>query len=150
MSLRIVSTVSVLAALGFLGACQTIPYADRVAAYEAEIKTRFVGKAADELVLSMGPPDSTYKLSDGREVFQYESDREIVRGGDTYTDWVSHTRWRTVRNSDGSRSQVPATVNFPVVRTTPVYSEQRVCINRFVVDVNSTVEDFRWEGNACF
>jgi hypothetical protein len=150
MSMRLMACGLVLAAFTGLGACATVPHEERVAAYETGMKARFVGKSADDLVLTLGPPDSSFKLSDGRDVFQYENRRETMGGGDTYTDWVSHTSYRTVRTSDGSRVRVPAHISVPVVRTTPIYSVSRVCINRFVVDVNNTVEDFRWEGNACF
>lgn len=150
MKLRFALTALAGLAVVAVGACSTVPHEERVAAYEAAMKTRFVGKSADELVLTLGPPDSSFKLSDGREVFQYENRSEFIGGGETYSDWVTRTSYRTVRNGDGSRVRVPAHVSIPVVRTTPIYSQTRVCINRFVVDVNSTVEDFRWEGNACF
>ncbi|MCU0882252.1 MAG: hypothetical protein MUF14_06250 [Hyphomonadaceae bacterium] len=150
MNTRVWTAALVMAGLAGLAGCQTVPHAERVAAYETAMKTRFVGKSSDELVLTLGPPDSSFKLSDGREVFQYENRSEFIGGGETYTDWVTRTSYRTVRSSDGSRVRVPAHVSIPVVRTTPIYSRTNVCINRFVVDVNSTVEDFRWEGNACF
>jgi hypothetical protein len=142
--------IGISAALLALAGCQTVPYDERVASYETAMKQRFVGKSSDELVLTLGPPDSSFKLTDGREVYQYENRREAIFGGDTYTDWVTQTSWRTVRNHDGSRSRVPVSVSVPVVRSTPVQSVTRVCIKRFVVDVNATVQDFRWEGNACF
>jgi hypothetical protein len=150
MMRRIVLGAMLATGLAALGACATVPHVERVAAYESAMKGRFIGKSSDELVLTLGPPDSSFKLSDGREVFQYENRREMLAGGDTYTDWVNHHSYRTVRDSNGNRVRVPTSISVPVVRTTPIYSINRVCINRFVVDVNSTVEDFRWEGNACF
>lgn len=141
-----------LALAGVLGvaACETIPYEERVAAYESAVRQRFVGQSADTLVLALGPPDSTFTLSDGREMFQYSLDETRTRGGDSYTTYETSTRVREVRAPDGSVSQVEEKITVPVVRTNPIYTERRTCVRRFIIDQNDMVQDFAWEGNACF
>lgn len=141
-----------VALAGVLGvaACETIPYEERVAAYEASVRQRFMGQSADTLVLALGPPERTFTLSDGREMFQYSLDETRTRGGDSYTTYETSTRVREVRAPDGSVSQVEEKITVPVVRTNPVYTERRTCIRRFIIDQNDVVQDFAWQGNACF
>ena len=141
-----------VALAGVLGvaACETIPYEERVAAYEASVRQRFMGQSADTLVLALGPPERTFTLSDGREMFQYSLDETRTRGGDSYTTYETSTRVREVRAPDGTVSQVEEKITVPVVRTNPVYTERRTCIRRFIIDQNDMVQDFAWQGNACF
>lgn len=141
--------VALASVLG-VAACETIPYEERVAAYEASVRQRFVGQSADTLVLALGPPDSTFTLSDGRDLFQYSLDETRTRGGDSYTTYETSTRVREVRAPDGSVSQVEERISVPVVRTNPVYTERRSCTRRFIIDQNDVVQDFAWQGNACF
>lgn len=146
------TTLIAVALAGVLGvaACETIPYEERVAAYEASVRQRFVGQSADTLVLALGPPDSTFTLSDGRDLFQYSLDETRTSGGDSYTTYETSTRVREVRAPDGSVSQVEERISVPVVRTNPVYTERRSCTRRFIIDQNDVVQDFAWQGNACF
>lgn len=146
------TTLIAVALAGVLGAaaCETIPYEERVAAYEASVRQRFVGQSADTLVLALGPPDSTFTLSDGRDLFQYSLDETRTRGGDSYTAYETSTRVREVRAPDGTVSQVEERISVPVVRTNPIYTERRTCTRRFIIDQNDVVQDFAWQGNACF
>lgn len=147
--LRIAFAVPALALMA-LGACETVPFAERAAAYEASMSARFIGRSADELVLTLGPPDRTFTLSDRREVFEYEDDRTSVSGGGAYTSWRTVTRQRTVLNPDGTSRVITESAQVPVQEIDPVRTSRQVCVRRFVVDVNDTVESFRWEGNSCF
>ena len=80
-------TALTLSALALTAACETVPYDERVKAYEDSVALRFVGKSVDELILAFGPPNSSYKLSDGRDVLQYEVDRTYTTGGGSYTSY---------------------------------------------------------------
>jgi hypothetical protein len=148
-----VAVLALGAALGgaaFVGGCETIPYAERVAAYEAQMQARFVGQSADTLVIALGPPDRSYALSDGREVFQYSREQTITGGGDSYTTTETSTRVREIRESDGTVRQVEERISVPVTRVNPVYTRNLACTRRFVIDQNDTVQSFAWEGNSCF
>ena len=133
-----------------LAGCETVPYPERAAAYEAGMTARFVGKSSDELVLAFGPPQSSYVLSDGRNVLQYEFDRSSTRGGDTYTTYQHVQRARTITDNAGNTRVVQVTETIPVTNATPIYTVNQTCIRRFVVGQNHIVESFRWQGNSCF
>jgi hypothetical protein len=139
-----------LSALALTAACETVPYEERVKAFEDSIAARFVGKSVDELILAFGPPQSSYKLSDGRDVLQYESDRTFTTGGGSYTSYQTATRTRQVRDNDGTVRNVEERQTIPVQNVEPIRTVNQLCTRRFVVSHDKRVETFRWEGNSCF
>lgn len=143
---------SIFALAAFLLAgCETIPYADRVAAFEAKINADFVGKSIDSLILAMGPPQSTYPLTDGREIAQYSFENSETRGGGSYMDYETITvGYSTYTRKDGTTKQIPITKQIPYWRTEPVYTVYQKCVKRFVITQDKKVEAFKWEGNSCF
>ncbi|WP_395777312.1 hypothetical protein [Aquidulcibacter sp.] len=136
--------------LALTAACETIPFEERAKAYEDQMAQRFVGKSADELVLAFGPPQSSYKLTDGRDVLQYEQKRTNTQGGESYTSFREVTRFRTETDAAGNVRTVQYSESIPVTNSSPVYTVNQNCIRRFVVASDKKVESFRWEGNACF
>jgi hypothetical protein len=149
MNKRFVLT-AVLASLTLTAACETIPYAERVRLFEESVNARFVGKSVDELVLALGPPQSSFKLSDGRDVLQYEVDRMITTGGGSYTSYETVNRDRRVRDPDGTVRVIQDRQTIPVQNNQPIQTFNQLCKRRFVVDQNKQVVQFNWEGNACF
>lgn len=143
-------TALTLIALAMLGACETIPYEERVKAFEDAVTARFVGKSVDEVILALGPPNSSYRLSDGRDVLQYELDRTYTSGGGSYTSYQTITRTRQVRDSDGSVRNIEERQSVPVQNIEPIRTLNQSCTRRFVIALDKRVEAFRWEGNACF
>ena len=143
-------TALTLSALALTAACETVPYDERVKAYEDSVALRFVGKSVDELILAFGPPNSSYKLSDGRDVLQYEVDRTYTTGGGSYTSYETQTRTRRVRDNDGNVRNVEERVTVPVQNVEPIRTVNQDCVRRFVVSQDKRVETFRWQGNACF
>lgn len=143
-------TALALAALSFTAACETVPYEERVRAFEDSVAMRFVGKSVDELILALGPPNSSYKLSDGRDVLQYEIDRTYTTGGGSYTSYQTATRTRQVRDNDGTVRNVEERQTIPVQNVEPIRTINQACTRRFVVSQDKRVETFRWEGNSCF
>lgn len=139
-----------IAALTSTAACETIPYEERVKAFEDSINLRFVGRSVDDLILAFGPPNSSYKLSDGRDVLQYEIDRTFTTGGGSYTSYQTETRTRQVRENDGTVRNVEERQTIPVQNVEPIRTVNQVCTRRFVVTPDKQVVDFRWQGNACF
>jgi len=148
--MRALPAFAAFTALLTLGACETVPYAERVAAYEASVNAQFVGKSADELVLALGPPMSSFKLSDGRDVFQYARDNTYTTGGGSYTSYESYTRRREVIRPDGTVQVIKDRESVPVQRVEPLRTVSEVCVRRFVMSKDGIVESFRWEGNDCF
>lgn len=145
-------TISALVLMGaLLGACETVPYPERVAAYETKVKAEFVGKSVDALLLAKGPPESSYTLTDGRDVIQYLKERSYTTGGGTYTDY--HTEvigYKTFTRDNGTTKQIPITRQVPYLRTDPLVTHHEKCAQRFVISKAKIVEDFKWEGNSCF
>jgi hypothetical protein len=143
--------IGALAILLALGACQTIPYAQRAANFETKMRTDFIGKSKDNIVLAFGVPHSSYMLTDGREVAQYFEEKTYTTGGGTYTDYeyvVVGTR--SVEQKDGSVKQVPITRAIPYLRTDPITTHHQECTRRFVIGKDKNIEDFKWQGNSCF
>ncbi len=139
-----------LTALALTAACETVPYEERVKAFEDSVNLRFVGKSVDELILALGPPNSSYKLSDGRDVLQYEIDRTFTTGGGSYTSFETATRTRQVRDNDGTVRNVEERQTIPVQNVSPIQTINQVCARRFVVTPDKRVSEFRWQGNSCF
>jgi len=136
--------------LAFTAACETIPFEERAKAYDDQMVQRFVGKSADELVLAFGPPQSSYKLTDGRDVLQYEQKRTSTQGGESYTSFQEVTRFRTETDAAGNVRTVQYRESVPVQNSSPIYTINQNCIRLFVVYKDKIVESFCWEGNAFF
>lgn len=143
-------TILAFSILALTAACETVPYEERVKAFEDGVTARFVGRSVDELILAFGPPNSSYKLSDGRDVLQYESDRTFTSGGGSYTSYNTVTRTRRIRESDGTVRNVEEQQTVPVQNVEPIRTYNQVCIRRFVITPDKRVETFRWQGNSCF
>ncbi len=140
-----------LIGLGFgISACETIPYPERVANYENSIKAKFIGKSTDELVLAFGPPSSDFALSDGRKLLQFAKKSSYTAGGDAWTRYESYPVTYRVRDANGNRRTITRFETYPVTEIEPVYTVNQTCKQRFIVNKNNIVEDFSWEGNACF
>jgi hypothetical protein len=137
-----------LAAGLVLAGCETVPYAQRLATYEAGLNA-FVGRSVDEVVIAHGVPDSTFTLTDGRQVLQYTSQRTVTSGGDSWTSWDTVRRTRSFREPDGTVRQVVDEEQVPVQRTNPIVTRDLRCTLRFVIKPDKTVESARWEGNSC-
>lgn len=146
---RLLTTLT-FCALALTAACETVPYEERVKAFEDGITARFVGRSVDELILAFGPPNSSYKLSDGRDVLQYETDRTFTTGGGSYTSYDTVTRTRRVREPDGTVRNVEERQTVPVQNVEPIRTTNQVCTRRFVITADKRVEAFRWQGNSCF
>jgi len=137
-----------VAAAALLAGCETIPYAERVATYEAGLNA-FVGRSVDDVVIAYGVPGSTFTLTDGRQVLQYASERTVTLGGDSWTSWDTVRRTRSFREPDGTVRQVVDEEQVPVQRTNPIVTRELRCTLRFVIKPDKTVESARWDGNNC-
>jgi hypothetical protein len=107
-------------------------------AREAHVQrmNELVGQPVDELVKYVGPPNSTFELSQGGAVFEYVRSRQVTRGGGSMTT----TAPALVGNTWVS---VPQQHAFPVVSST------RDCRMLVVVTPARTVESWKQEGRGC-
>lgn len=138
-------------AFGALSACETVPYEERVAAFEGKMRADFIGKSVDTLILAFGPPQSSFPLSDGKEMLQYSMEESYTGGGDTYMSYESViTGYSTYTRPNGTTKQIPIYTQVPVTRVNPVYTVHKNCTKRFVIGPDKLVQDFKWEGNSCF
>ncbi len=138
-------------ALGALSACETVPYEERVAAFEGKMRADFVGKSVDSVIMAFGPPQSSFTLSDGKDMIQYSVEQSYTGGGDTYMSYESVvTGYTTYTRPNGTTKQIPIYTQVPVTRVNPVYTVHKKCVKRFIVGADKIVQDFRWEGNSCF
>jgi len=99
--------------------------------YEKALQS-WVGSSADRLVEAWGPPQSSYKLSDGGQVLEY------VNQG-------------TAHGSNGPDAQgmYSGTTATYVQHQTPVYNINLVCITRFTVNPQGIITNWAWQGNNC-
>lgn len=155
--MRRTAALALAATMSVIVGCETLSpeerqarYQAQVDAYEQSVRERFVGKPSDELVLTLGPPSSTFKLSDGRDVFQYDMQRTTTSGGESYTSYQTVTRERRVRDANGTVRVIEEQETVPVTNVSPIRTHHAACTRRFVVGADRRVESFRWEGNACF
>ncbi len=116
------------------------------AGFEKRI-SRLVGKSVDQIVVAAGPPQSTYELSDGRKVLQYELSRMFQVGGYQYT--APQTTYHQATAYSGNRTvNAYGTSTTYVNRTTPVYNIHQQCTVRLVAR-NNVIESYAYEGNHC-
>jgi hypothetical protein len=124
-----------LAVLLLLSGCAI---AQRQQAREAHVQrmNELVGQSVDELVKYVGPPNSTFALSEGGSVFEYVRTRQVTRGGGSMTTMAPAlvgNRW----------------VNVPQQHAFPVASDTRDCRMLVVVTAARTVESWKQQGRGC-
>ena len=139
--------IPLIAMIVGLGACETVPYQDRAALYHKEVSAKYVGRSSDNVILDFGPPSSTYPLSEGREMLQYETRREgYTQRTSGYVSigsgWGWGGGWRHRSYPFGGVG-----VNFPI--TGNYNSKDMVCAKRFIVNKAKIVESFAFEGREC-
>jgi hypothetical protein len=120
--------ISMLASSLMISACAT------TANYE-KILTTWVSQPADKLIMAWGPPQSSYTLSDGGRVIEYQ------RQGTAYMP-RSTPQYGTVWGSGGTMGTYSGagTTYVPV---------QQWCKTRFTVNPQGYIMNWQWEGNRC-
>ena len=129
--------LALLCAVMALSGCATRP---TTAAFDEQAQ-QWIGKNADELVMQKGPPTSTFTLSNGGRVFQYERSVNVVSGGGTYA--MPTTTYISSGPNAGTWVQGQA------VHSLPVGSKTLNCTVRFTVDTSNTIIAWSKEGNRC-
>lgn len=135
-----------LAVAGAMAGCAT------TANFEKTLNS-WVGTPADRLVEKWGPPQSSYRLSDGGEVLQYASQRTAVIPGYTYSTPQTTYQSGSVNVYGGNGGA--AYGNYSGLSTT--YVQHRTndialnlsCVVRFTVDSAGIVRRWNWQGNNC-
>ncbi|RFC31101.1 MAG: hypothetical protein DID91_2727704414 [Candidatus Nitrotoga sp. MKT] len=137
---RVLAVVSIL-----LTACAT------TANYEKMLNS-WVGWKVDSLVLSWGPPRSSYPLSDGGRILEFSNQRNVQIGG--YTTTVPQTTYNSgtanVYGTGGSAyGTYSGTSTTYIQQTTPVQNIAMQCITRFTVNAQGIITKWNWQGNDC-
>lgn len=135
----------------FIGFIAIIASCATTANYE-KILNSWIGENVDNLVSSWGPPQSSFKLSDGSTVVEYVRSRNSQIGGYTYT--VPQTTYQTGTASAygtggyayGTYSGTSTTY---VQKQTPTYNINLLCKTRFTVNPNGIITKWSWQGNDC-
>lgn len=130
-----------------LGGCETMPNSQRASQFEANMRQRFIGKSADEVVIAFGPPERKYQLSDGREVIQFEKakPRNTQSGFGSVIIGTSFGGYSRHSNYGGLSFGIP-------IYGANTYGQNSpdICIQRFIIDKDKIVREFAWEGRSCF
>lgn len=120
-----------------LSGCATRPTQE---AFDQQAQ-QWIGKNADGLVIQKGPPTSTFTLSNGNRVFQYERSEYVVIGGDTYS--MPTTTYIPGGPLGGSR------VQGQTILEDPVLSLNLNCSVRYIIDTSNTIIAWSKDGNNC-
>jgi hypothetical protein len=137
--------VFVCVAMGLLAGCAT------TGKYKAALDS-WVGSSADSLVSSWGPPESSYRLSDGGEVLQYSRQGDMHMPGYSYT-----TPQTTYQNGSvsayGTGGSAYGTYNGTsttyVQHQTAGFNIHMSCVTRFTVNPSGIITRWSFHGNAC-
>lgn len=100
----------------------------------------FLGQPIDTVVLAYGPPDSSFQLSDGRWVFEWEE--LTVENRPDFDGW---NRTYYVQNNDGAL--VP--VYRPSLYGSDVEQIARICTTRYTTSAERVVETVAFQGSGC-
>ena len=129
-----------------VGGCAT------TANYE-KILDSWVGGHVDRLVMSWGPPQSSYQLSDGGQILEYHRSRTIPIGGYTYSvpQTTYHSGTASLYGSGGGTAYgtYSGTSTTYVQRQTPVTNVPMQCTTRFEVESTGYIRKWTWRGSDC-
>jgi hypothetical protein len=124
-------------AFGLLAACGPLPTRE---AYFDQLQT-WIGKPSDLLAQTWGPPDKSFKLSDGSLQMQYDRVKQRYIPGASYPD----TAYIPVRGKDGRVFYRPITQ----WRQQPGYVDIDRCSTLFTASATGVIQTFRFEGDDC-
>lgn len=119
--------------------------------YKAVLNS-WVGSSADSLVSSWGPPNSSYRLSNGGEVLQYSRAGNIHMPGYSYTS--PQTTYQN-GNISAYGTNGSAYGSYAGTSTTYVqhhaagYNIRMSCVTRFTVNASDIITRWSFQGNAC-
>lgn len=117
----------------------------------AEYKKRvqeLVGTHVDHLVMQIGPPDKTHKMTNGDTMYEYVRTGTRTGGGYTYTTPKTTTHSGTAYGSGGYGSYSGTSTTY-VTETTPTYTVNLHCRTRFIIDAEGWVKSGTFRGNSC-
>ena len=119
--------------------------------YEKILNT-WMGTHVDNLISSWGPPQGSFKLSDGSMVVEYVNSRNVQMGGYTYTvpQTTYHSGTTSVYGYGGSAyGNYSGTSTTYVQQQTPTYNVNLFCKTRFTVNPQGIITRWSWQGNNC-
>jgi hypothetical protein len=137
MNIRSIAFAVVAAAAVALSACATEEGYRQHMAQE-------IGRAADDVLLRWGPPDTRTQMSNGREMWSYSKTTVDQREG-YYRDETRQVK-RTFTDKDGKQKTETIEETYPVWQPPQTY--RSTCATRFVMS-SGRVEDFTFDGEGC-
>lgn len=118
-----------------------------------KILNTWVGAHVDNLIISWGPPQRSYELSDGGKVLEYSNSRNVQMGGYTYTkpQTTYHSGSASAYDSYGGSvyGTYSGTSTTYVQKQSPKYISNLNCTTRFTTDSNGIIIYRAFQGNNC-
>ena len=113
-----------------------------------KILNTWIGSHVDRLVSSWGPPQGSFKLSNGGAVLEYRRGRTVQVGGYPVTTPQTTYQSGTVYGGGGYGTYSGTSTTY-VTRQTPSFIINKWCNTRFTVGSNGIIETWSMEGNEC-
>ncbi len=137
-----------------LGGCKTTGYG--TTSYDKTLDT-WIGVHSDNLIVSRGPPDRTYSLSDGRQVFAYYDESTSLKPNpNNFFQQSCGTPTFQTTGTIQPRGYGYAYQSTTRARQGPCYisgiNYQRVtqtCETRFVIGHDGRISNWAFEGAGC-
>ena len=114
--------------------------------YENILKS-WVGSHSDSLVASWGPPQSSFKMSNGGMILEYTDQRNVQIGGYTYTR--PQTTYHSGSLYGSTNTSYNGTSTTYVQTKTPTYNIPLACVTRFTTNSYGRIISWSWQGNNC-
>jgi len=136
--MRALSVIICALSVAILGGCETQK------GYQKQL-AQFKGSQTELLIQELGEPSKVNLLEDGREVWVYESEKQLQRGG-----YFDHVYYRTADKFETNDGKVK-TRKFVDARKVwvPRYTIKSECKTYFVILKNDVVAEFNFRGNGC-
>jgi len=145
--------ISLIIALTLMG-CATLPEREATTANFERILSSMVGLPDTRAIARWGVPRSSYPLSNGDKIIQYQASvTGPVGGGETYytpqTTYHSGSLSTYGRRGYSGYGSYSGTSTTYVPQTTPIYNVTYFCIWRFIIGQDGIIKSWSYEGNYC-
>lgn len=113
-----------------------------------KIMQSHMGDSEGQLISSMGPPQSSYALSDGSKILTYNRSGSYQIGGQTSYQPVNSTTNGTISNGYRTSTYQATTTSYQPVQQ-PTYNINTSCTVNFTVSAGGRVMAWNANGNNC-
>lgn len=135
--------LSLIAFCVLLTSCQTLY--ENTYDYKVDL---WMGHHVDELVMSWGVPQNSYKFSNGAVAVEYVDEKTSTIRGRTYYETEPVYEGGTIYGPDGT--SIPKATSYrSVAKRMPDTVVKRHCKTTFTTDRDGIIIDWSYEGDAC-